>query len=107
MADKLFNNRLRRGRCIIKNAFGILKQPLRELLVKSDLHVAFFLPNVILACVIVHNILLGQSHKLVENLLDVLRSEGLEREEDNEAVIGPQGRAAEKCSEIEVYLSIQ
>lgn len=72
-----FNKKLRKGRCVVENAFGILKLTFRKLLEKSDLLVTF-LPNVILCCVILHNVLLGQSHKEVEELLQVLRMEGLE-----------------------------
>jgi hypothetical protein len=70
--ERLYNKKLRKGRCVVKNAFGILKQTFRELLVKSDLDVVF-LPDVITCCAILHNILLGQSHEDVENLMGVLR----------------------------------
>ena len=79
LAESLFNKKLRKGRCVVENSFGILKSTFRELLTKSDLHVAF-LPDVILACAILHNMLLGQSHEDVENLLHVLRAEGLDAE---------------------------
>ena len=79
LAKSLFNKKLRKGRCVVENAFGILKSTFWELLTKSDLHVAF-LPDVILACAILHNMLLGQSHEDVENLLHVLRAEGLDAE---------------------------
>jgi hypothetical protein len=36
LLETLFNKRLRRDRCLVENAFGILKQTFRELLVKSD-----------------------------------------------------------------------
>lgn len=77
VSESLFNRRLRRGRCVVENTFGILKQTFRELLVKSDLHVAF-MPDVILSCAILHNILLAQSHEEVETLLQILRDEGLD-----------------------------
>lgn len=38
----------------------------------------FFLPDVILYCCILHNILLGQIPIEVEQLLSILRSEGLD-----------------------------
>lgn len=88
LSERLFNRRLRRGRCVVENTFGILKQSFRELLVKSDLQVTF-LPDVILSCAILHNILLAQSHKEVEELLEVLRNEGLDGavvDEDGDAV---------------------
>lgn len=83
IADALFNRKLRRGRGVVENAFGILKQSFRELLVKSDLQVTF-LPDVILCCAILHNILLGQCHEDVERLLGVLRNEGLNDEDDED-----------------------
>ena len=48
VAERLFNKKLRKGRCVVENAFRILKQTFREFLTKSDLHVAF-LPDVIVA----------------------------------------------------------
>ena len=117
MADRLFNKKLRRGRCVVENAFGILKQTFRELLTKSDLNVAF-LPDVIMACAILHNMLLGQSHEEVENLLQVLRTEGLDGEVVDEAAgfeeagdgmpeyLAP-ARAAEKRNELGLFLSTQ
>jgi hypothetical protein len=54
----VFNRHLRAGRCVVENAFGILKQTWRELLMKSDQTVAF-MPDLIAACCILHNILLG------------------------------------------------
>jgi hypothetical protein len=75
--DTLFNRRLKKGRCVVENAFGILKQTFRELLLKSELDVVF-LPDVITCCAILHNVLLGQSHYEVEQLMQVLRREGLD-----------------------------
>jgi hypothetical protein len=75
--ETLFNKKLRRGRCVVENAFGILKQTFRELLVKSELDIVF-LPDVIMCCAILHNVLLEQSHDEVEQLLEVLRCEDLE-----------------------------
>jgi len=66
---------------MVENAFGILKHTFRELLVKTNLHLAF-LPDVILTCAILHNIILGQTSEQVQNLLTVLRTEGMDREED-------------------------
>jgi hypothetical protein len=39
--ETLFNRKLRKGRCMVENAFGILKQTFGELLVKSDLDVLY------------------------------------------------------------------
>ena len=79
VAEALFNKKLRKARAAVENAFGILKQTFRELLTKSDLDVAF-LPDVILCCAILHNMLLGQSHEEVENFFQILRDEGLHAE---------------------------
>ena len=76
VAEGLFNKRLSRGRVVIENAFGILKQTFRELLVKSELEVSF-MPDVILCCAILHNVLFGQAHEDVDHLLQMLRMEGL------------------------------
>jgi len=81
VSESLFNKKLRAGRCVVENAFGILKHTFRELLLKSDLHLAF-LPDVILCCAILHNILLGQDPEQVQNLLTVLRREGLDNQEE-------------------------
>ena len=117
VAEGLFNKKLRRGRCVVENAFGILKQTFRELLSKSELHVAF-LPDVILVCAILHNVLLGQSHEDVENLLGVLRNEGLDGEacDDNagfeeaaEVAMEPPTAtlAFDKRNQLGVFLSLQ
>ena len=117
IAEQLFNRRLRRGRCVVENTFGILKQTFKELLVKSQLHVTF-MPDVILACAILHNVLLGQSPEEVEELLGVLRREGLEGEvidEDGGAVEPGNQNADDVVNEggtevrrnLAVYLTLQ
>jgi hypothetical protein len=75
--ETLFNKKLRKGRSVVENAFGILKQTFKELLVKSELDVVF-LPDVITCCAILHNVLLRQSHNEVKQFMQVLRREGLE-----------------------------
>jgi len=45
--------------------------------------------DVIMCCVILHNILLGQSHEQVEQLLQILQQEGL-CAEDGDEVAGPK-----------------
>ena len=114
--EALFNRRLRRGQVVVENAFGILKQTFRELLFKTDLHVTF-VPDVILCCAILHNILLGQSHHEVEELLEVLQNEGLHGtviDEEGEAE-GPEAihdhiptpAATLKRNELGLYLAMQ
>jgi hypothetical protein len=100
----------------VENAFGILKQTFRELLVKSKLQIAF-LPDVITYYAILYNVLFGQSHEEVEQLLQVLQSEGLDGEvvneeprpidigeavDDNIAV----AQASEKRKELGMYLAL-
>jgi hypothetical protein len=68
--ETLFNRKLRKGRCVVENAFGILKQTSWELLIKSKLDVVF-LPNVITCCAMLYNTLLRQSHGEVEQFMQV------------------------------------
>jgi hypothetical protein len=77
VADTLFNKKLRRGHGIVENTFGILKQTFQELLVKSELQVAF-LPDVIMYCALLHNVLFRQSHEEVQQLLEVHHTERLD-----------------------------
>jgi len=68
-----------------------LKHLFQEILNKFDFTVNF-LPNVIICCTILHNILdnilLGQSHVEVEDFLHILRIEGLQANAQQEE--GPQ-----------------
>jgi hypothetical protein len=115
LLETLFNRKLRKGRCVVENAFGILKQTFRELLVKSELDVVF-LPDVITCCAILHNILLGQSHNEVEQLMQELRREGLEGDitdddgepaenEGREFEHGPAMAANQVRSRLAVYVA--
>jgi hypothetical protein len=99
----------------VENAFGILKQTFCELLLKSELIVTF-LPDVIVFCAILHNLLFAQSRKAVEQLLNVLRQEGLHGkvvDDDNLPQEGPdfegEGLLAlpgqDKHAALEVYLA--
>lgn len=74
--ETLFNRKLSRARSVVENAFGILKQTFRELHSASDLHVTL-LPDVVVCCSILHNMLLGQSAEDVDRLLAMLQREGL------------------------------
>lgn len=117
VAETLLNRRLRRGRGVVENAFGILKQTFRELIGKSELSVTF-VPDVVMCCAILHNILLRQSHEEVQELLEVLRREGLQGEVVDEdvgvqeagEVIGDHVAAAlgtAKRTQLGVYLTTQ
>ena len=77
IVEALLNKKPSRGRGVVENAFGILKQTFQKLLGKSELHVSILL-DVKLACALLHNVLLGQSHEDVDRLLQVLRVEGLD-----------------------------
>jgi len=86
VSQMLFNRKLQGARCVVENAFGILKHTFRELLVKTDLHLAF-LPDVILTCAILYNIILGQSAEEVDNLFNVLQNEGMGCDEEDDIVM--------------------
>jgi len=85
IADLLFNKKLRRGCGVVENAFGIRKLMFWELLVKSKLQVTF-LPDVIICCTILHNMLLQQSHKDVERLFQVLCTNELDENSTDYAI---------------------
>lgn len=81
---------------------------------KSDLHVTF-MPDVILSCAILHNILMGQSHEDVEALLQVLRNEGMDGvvvdddggDADEPVDDTPPPLASHKRRDLGVFLSTQ
>ena len=75
MANALFNRKLSRGRAVVENAFALLKQTFREMHQKIELFMAF-IPDVVTCCAILHNVLLNQSHKDVEQFMDILYREG-------------------------------
>lgn len=74
--EQLYNRKHKRGRSVVEHTFGILKQTFRELMKKSELHVTF-LPDAVMACCYLHNILLGQHPHEVERLMELLQVEGL------------------------------
>ena len=113
LLKRLFNKHLSRGCCVIENVFGILKQSFRELLHITDLHVAF-LPDVVVCCCLLHNILLGQDPHAVARLLEILQREGMMPEVDDDplvdhAYILPQtlefARADNKHVELGLFLA--
>ena len=57
-ANRLYNRKLQKEQFVVEHALGILKQCFCELGVKPDLHVTF-LPDVIVVCFLMHNLLLG------------------------------------------------
>ena len=78
MLRALYNRKLRRGRGVVKNAFGILKTTWKELLGKSDLNVVY-MPDVITAYAILHNILRKQVNEDLEALGAMVNNGGVER----------------------------
>jgi len=71
----LFNRKLNKGWRIVKNAFVLLKLFFQELHKKSDLHLTF-VPDVVIYCVILHNMILKQFQEDIDHWLGVLRQEG-------------------------------
>ena len=92
--DRLYSKRLLRGRSVIENAFGILKQSFRELLDITDLHVTF-LPDVVVCCCLLHNVLLGQTPDEVARLLKILQREGALPEVDDNPLVDVENDATE------------
>ena len=97
--EQLFNRKLSRGRSVVENAFGILKHSFRELHSATDLHVTL-LPDVVVCCCILHNLLLDQSAEEVERLLAMLQREGLATVFDDDPA--EEGAAEDGQPEIEV-----
>jgi len=85
--ERLFNRKLSKGRSVV--AFGILKQSFRELLHISNLHVAF-IPDVVVVCSLLHNVLLGQRPEEVARLLEILEREGMRESNDKDVVPGAE-----------------
>lgn len=78
----------------------------------TELHVTF-IPNVVICCCLLHNVLLGQSPDEVARLLEVLQREGALPEVDDDPLLDPEheatatvefARADAKRQELAVYL---
>jgi hypothetical protein len=100
---------------VVENAFGILKQAFRELKQFSDLHVTL-VPDVVLCCALLHNILLGQSATEVDRLLECLQWEGMVLSVDDDGYVEDEGavqpmaefdRGEDKRRELSTYLAFQ
>jgi hypothetical protein len=109
--ERLFNQKLSRGRSVVENAFGILKQSFREMLDTTDLHVTF-VPDVVVCCCLLYNVLLGQEPDEVVRLLEILQHDGMLPEVDSDPVEDPAhealptlefGRADQKRIELGVF----
>jgi hypothetical protein len=84
--ERLFNKRLSWGCNIIENAFGILKQSFQELLDVTDLHVTF-VPDAVVCCYLVHNVLLSQDPANVARLLEILQRDGMIPLVDDDSIL--------------------
>ena len=98
--ETLFNRKLSRARSMVENSFGILKQTFRELHSASDLHVTL-LPDVVVSCCILHNLLLGQSSEEVDRLLEMLQREGMAPIVDDDAEPKDQGEEGAPRDEVQ------
>jgi hypothetical protein len=81
MLEALYTRKLRRGRGVVENAFGILKATWQELLGKSELNVVY-MPDVIIACVILHNVLRKEANEDLEALGSMADIGGPEDDDD-------------------------
>ena len=62
----LYNLKHQRGRSVVENSFGILKQCFYELLHVMELHVTF-LPDVVVCCCLFHDLLLDVDDNTEDN----------------------------------------
>jgi hypothetical protein len=68
LAESYYNKRHRRGRNVVENAFGLLKENWREMGRKTDLNVTI-VPNVFKYCCILHNLTIQQGTVNIEELM--------------------------------------
>lgn len=82
MEQRLFNRKLRIGRCVVENTFSILKGVFRELRQITETNV-LVVPDLVIACCLLHNLLLGQNLEEVARLLEIVYQEGALPEVDD------------------------
>jgi hypothetical protein len=85
LAEGYYNKRHRRGRSVVENAFGLLKENWREMGRKTDLHVTI-VPDVFKCCCILHNLTIQQGIIDVE---EVMRHIAAEANEEVLPVVAP------------------
>jgi hypothetical protein len=122
VAEVLYNRRHRRGRSVVENAFGLLKESWRELLHKTELHITV-VPDVVNACCILHNLSLMKVAVPYEEVLDRvnqearnefrLREDGdwwmsaAEEEAHNRRIEEGEGSGREERQRVVQYVSMQ
>ena len=77
LAETYFNRRHRRGRSVVENAFGLLKENWREMGKRTDLNITI-VPDVFYCCCILHNMTIKQGSVDVEELMRRIRVEAEE-----------------------------
>lgn len=80
----MYNKHQRQGRSEVENAFGLVKYTWCELIRKTEMDV-YFVPDMIICCYTLHNLVLGVTNVQVEELMYYLI---LEAQEDIEASYG-------------------
>jgi hypothetical protein len=73
----LYNQKHKRGKLVVKNAFGIMKQIFKELFKKKNLHITI-VPNGFNVCYLFHNKTLGKKEMDVEELMHLIQSKGMQ-----------------------------
>jgi len=64
----LYNKQLCWAKSVVENSFGILKKSFKKLLLKSHLNI-LFLPNVVVCCCILYNMILDGKDQDIEILM--------------------------------------
>jgi hypothetical protein len=117
--ESLYQEQHSKGRSVIENAFGILKQTWRELLVKTDMKVEF-VPDLVSCCCVLHNMILAMAAPDIDYLCGVLEEEArmdtlhprrlgvhqrfLQRPHGPAAVEREDGRGVQQRSNVVAYL---
>jgi hypothetical protein len=63
--EALYNHRLSYDKSVVENPFEILKNMFKELLQKTNLHI-LSLPNIVVSCCMLHNLILNGRDKNFE-----------------------------------------
>jgi len=71
---------LNHAKVVIKNSFGISKKTIEELFIKSNLDV-HFLPNVVIYCYILHNMIMNGKDYDIDEFMIHLEMENVAKRE--------------------------